>query len=147
MTSPAVDNTPWTFPFAPTQWEQTPGEVQDYLLTLHTQLHELQEQQQRLQSQVEQLQARPDNTSKTSSKPPSSDAPFPKPTRRPSSGKRGARTGHPGAGVTLLTPTDVHHVYPAPCACGAGEMGSLTQYHTHQAIALPPITMEIHPFL
>jgi transposase len=117
------------------------------MLTLHTQLHELQQQHRQLQQQVDTLQGRLDKTSHTSSKPPSSDSPFQKPTRRTSSGKRGARKGHPGAGMTLLEPTAVHHVYPAPCACGHGELATPTPYHTHQVLELPPIAMEITHFL
>lgn len=146
MTSAPTDNTAWLLPFAPAQWEQTPGEVQAYLVALQTQLHELQAQQQCLPSQVEQLQARLATPSKTSNKPPSSDSPFTQPARRSSSGKRGARPGHPGAGITLLAPTEVHHVYPAPSACGAGELGRLTASHAHQSIELPPITLEVRHF-
>ena len=141
-----TDNTTWPFPFSPQAWEQTPDAVQAHVLTLQTQLHALQQQHRQLQHQVDTLQGRLDKTSKTSSKPPSSDSPFTKPTLRPSSSKRGARKGHPGAGATLLEPTDVQHVYPAPCACGHGELGLPTLYHTHQVIELPPIAMAITHF-
>lgn len=135
--SPAdTDNTTWPFPFSPREWEQTPPAVQDHLRALHNQL-------QQIQHQLDTLQARLDKTSKTSSKPPSSDSPFTKPARRATVDKRGARKGHPGAGVTLLEPTAVQHVYPAPCACGQGERTTPTLYHTHQVIELPPLTMEI----
>jgi transposase len=117
------------------------------MLMLQTQLHVLQQQQHQLQQQVDTLQGRLNKTSKTSNKPPSSDSPFTKPTRRTSSGKRGARKGHPGSGATLLEPTAVQHVYPAPCACGHGALGAPTLYHTHQMIELPPIAMEITHFL
>jgi transposase len=142
-----TDNTTWPFPFSPQAWEQTPDTVQAHMLTLQTQLHALQQQHHQLQHQVNTLQGRLDKTSKTSSKPPSSDSPFTKPTLRPSSSKRGARKGHPGAGATLLEPTDVQHVYPAPCACGHGELSLPTLYHTHQVIELPPIEMAITHFL
>jgi transposase len=141
-----TDNTTWPFPFSPQAWEQTPDAVQAHVLTLQTQLHALQQQHHQLQHQVDTLQGRLDKTSKTSSKPPSSDSPFTKPTRRPSSSKRGARQGHPGVGATLLEPTDVQHVYPAPCACGHGKLGLPTLYHTHQVIELPPIELAITHF-
>jgi transposase len=38
-------------------------------------------------------------------------------------------------------------MYPAPCACGHGELGPSTLYHTHQVIELPPIEMAITHFL
>lgn len=148
MGSSNTDDTPtWSFPFSHTEWDQTPGAVQAHMLMLHTQLHELQQQHHQLQHQVDTLQGRLDKTSNTSNKPPSSDSPFTQSARRPSSGKRGARTGHPGSGATLLEPTDVQHVYPAPCACGQGALGIPTLYHTHQVIELPPMAMDITHFL
>jgi transposase len=135
-----TDNPTWPLPFSPQEWDQTPLTVQDHLRELRNQLQQLEHHNHHLQQQVETLQGRLD---KTSSKPPSSDSPFTKPTRRPSSGKRGARKGHPGAGATVLAPTDVQHVYPAPCACGHRELGPPTLYHTHQVIELPPIALEI----
>ena len=141
MTSSSTKNNPtWSFPFSQQAWDQTPFAVQDHMLTLQTQLHELQQQ-------VDLLQGRVDKTSRNSSKPPSSDSPFNKPKRRQSSGKRGAKKGHPGVGPTLLEPTDVQHVYPASCVCGHGELGVSTPYHTHQVIELPPIAIEISHLL
>src|SRR5439155_2469191 len=142
MGSFSTDGTPtWSFPFSHTEWDQTPDAVQAHVLTLQTQLDALQQQHHQVQQQVDTLEGRLDKTSKTSRKPPSSDSPFTKPTRRPSSGKRGARKGHLGSGVTLLVPTDVQHVYPAPCAWGHGTLGTPTQYHIHQVIELPPIEL------
>ncbi len=141
--STTADNTTWSFPFSHQEWDHTPLAVQDHVLVLHNQLHELQQQ-------VDILQGRVDQTSQTSSKPPSSDSPFPKPKkpkRRPSSGKRGGRKGHPGSGPILLAPTEVQHVYPASCGCGHGELGSPRLYQTHQVIELPRIEMEISHFL
>jgi len=119
-------------------------------MALQQHLGELQQHVDQLQQQVSLLQGRMDKTSQTSSTPPSSDSPFKKPTRskrHKSSGKRGARQGHPGAGPSLLAPTEVHHLYPVPCACGHGELGIPTLYHTHQRIELPPIDMQITHFL
>jgi transposase len=132
----------WPFPFDRSDWEKTPPAVQASLLSLQQRLDHLQQQ-------IDELQGRLDKTSTTSSKPPSSDSPFKKPTRskrRKSSGKRGARQGHPGCGPTLLEPTDVQHLYPVPCSCGHGELGAPTLYHTHQMIELPPIDMQITHF-
>jgi transposase len=134
-------------PFTQKDWHQTPSAVQAYILELHDQVKELQHQCRKLQQQIEQLQGRLDKTSDTSSKPPSSDSPFKTPTRRKASSKRGAKKGHPGAGPILLEPTEVHHLYPAPCVCGHGAMGTVTPYHTHQVIELPPIRMEVSHFL
>ena len=145
-----ANNTIWLFPFPERDWHQTPPSVQTYVLEIQRQLDDLKQQVDQLQKQVDMLQGRVDKTSQTSSKPPSSDSPFKKPKgskRRKSSGKRGAKKGHPGSGVTLLAPTEVQHVYPAMCSCGHGKFGTPTLYHTHQMIELPPIDMEITHFL
>ncbi len=141
--SPTADNTTWSFPFSQQEWDQTPCVVQEHVVALQNQLYEI-------QHQVDILQGRVEKTSQTSSKPPSSDSPFTKPKkpkRRPSSGKRGGRKGHPGSGPILLAPTEVQHVYPASCGCGHGELGSPRLYQTHQVIELPRIEMEISHFL
>jgi transposase len=123
-------------------WELTPPAVQDYIERLRQHIKQL-------EKQVETLQGRVEKTSQTSSKPPSSDSPFNKPKRerRPSSGKRGGQKGHQGQGPKLLTPTEVHLIEPAPCACGHGELVSLEPYYTHQVIELPPIRMDIQHFI
>jgi transposase len=132
----------WALPFSPTEWGLTPPAVQAHVQRLQQRVHQLEQQ-------VETLQGRVERTSQTSSKPPSSDSPFHKPTRqpRPSGGPRGARPGHPGHGPTLLSPTEVHLIEPAPCACGHGTLISLAPYDTHQVIELPPLEMDIPHFV
>ncbi len=122
-------NTLWAFPFSPTDWEVTPPTVQEHLVSLQCRVDQL-------QKQIDTLQGRVEQTSQTSSKPPSSDSPYKKPKRerRKSSGKRGARKGHPGTGPTLLEPTEVQLIEPAPCACGHGELVSLAPYYTHHVV-------------
>lgn len=107
-----VNNTIWTVPFPEQDWQQTPPSVRNHVVELQNQLNDLQKQYDQLRKQVDMLQGRVDKTSQPSSKPPSSDSPFQKPTRskrRKSSGKRGARKGHAGFGPTLLEPTEVHN--------------------------------------
>lgn len=132
----------WALPVCQMDWELTPPAVQDYIERLRWQIKDL-------EKQIETLQGRVDKTSQTSSKPPSSDSPFnnPKRNQRPSSGKRGGQKGHRGQGPKLLSPTEVHLIEPGPCACGHGDLVSLEPYYTHQVIELPPIEMDIHPFL
>lgn len=122
------------------EWALTPLAVQDYLKSQHQQIAQLQKQIETLQGRVEK------KTSHTSSKPPSSDAPFntPKRQRKTSAGTRGGPKGHRGNGPTLLSPTEVHLLAPGPCACGHGTLVSLPPYHTHQVLALPPIELDIH---
>jgi transposase len=146
----------WALPFGQLEWELTPPAVQDYIkrqhqhiVQLQSQMGQFQSQIAQLQHQVETLQGRVAKTSQTSSKPPSSDSPFNKPKRqkRNASGKRGGQKGHRGKGPTLLSPTEVHLIEPGPCACGHGHLVSLSPYHTHQVIELPPIEMDIHHFV
>lgn len=143
IASTQAANPTWNVPFSETAWEQTPGAVPVPLLALHTQLQDLQQQHQQLHIQVDQLQGRLHHTSTTSSQPPSSDSPCKKRTRRSSSGNPGAKKGHAGSGPILLSPTEVQAVYPAPCACGRGELALALPYDTHQVIALPPIEMQV----
>jgi transposase len=137
-----ADSLLWALPFCQMDWELTPPAVQNYIHSLHQQIKHLEQQ-------VDTLQGRVEQTSQTSSKPPSSDSPFDKPKRtpRPSTGKRGGRPGHPGKGPTLLRPTEVHLIMPGPCACGHDALVSLAPYYTHQVVELPPIEMDIQHFI
>jgi transposase len=132
----------WALPFCHMDWELTPPAVHDDLHSLHQQIKQL-------EKQVDTLQGRLENTSQTSSKPPSSDSPFDKPKRtpRPSSGKRGGRPGHLGKGPTLLRPTEVHLITPGPCPCGHDALVALAPSYTHQVVELPPLEMTIEHFI
>jgi transposase len=92
----------WALPFCQTEWALTPPAVQDYIKHQNQQIAQLQTQIAQLQQQVETLQGRVEQTSHTSSKPPSSDSPFNKSKRhkRNASGKRGGQKGHRGKGPT-----------------------------------------------
>jgi transposase len=142
MMTPAApsktDTTLWALPFAPMEWALTPPAVQAHAQRRQPRVHQLEQQ-------IEPLQGRVEQPSHTSSKPPSSDSPFHKPTRQPrtSGGPRGARPGHPGNGPRWLRPTEGRLIEPAPWTCGHGALGSLAPYYTHQVIELPPIAMDI----
>jgi transposase len=132
-------NTVWPFPFTPQDWEQTPLAVQAYVRTLH-------DKAEQLQDRVETLQARLTQNSTTSSRPPSSDAPYKKPRRHTTSTtprKAGGKPGHPGHRPVLLPPTTVRELTPERCVCGNTTFALITPYHTHQVIELPPIAMEV----
>jgi transposase len=132
-------NTVWSFPFTPQDWAQTPLAVQAYVRTLRDEVAQL-------HNRVETLEARLTQNSTTSSRPPSSDAPFKKPRRLASSTtprKAGGKPGHPGHRQVLLPPTTVQELRPEQCACGHTTFALTTPYHTHQVIELPPITMDV----
>jgi transposase len=132
-------HTIWAFPFTPEDWEQTPPAVQAYLRTVHDALGQLQER-------VETLETRLKQNSTTSSRPPSSDAPYKRPQQRMTSTtprKAGGKPGHPGHRQVLLPPTTVQTLRPERCACGNTTFALTTPYHTHQVIELPAIAMEV----
>ena len=84
------DNAAWPFPFPRQDWEQTPPAVQAYLRTVCNALRQLQER-------VDTLEARLQQTSTTSHRPPSSDSPYKKPRQRPTATtprKAGGKPGH-----------------------------------------------------
>lgn len=137
---PEFNSTAWPFPFPATDWEQTPPAVQAYL-------HALQHERGQLQDQVESLQARLNQDSTTSSRPPSLDSPYKKPCRRsgnsPQRRKSGGKPGHPGHRQVLMAPTSVEDLLPEVCACGSGDFALVSPYYTHQVIELPRIEMEV----
>jgi transposase len=133
------NSTMWPWPFTAQDWEQTPPAVQAYLRTMRHEMGQLQER-------VESLEARLNQHATTSSRPPSSDAPYKKPRRRTGgkgSRKGGGKPGHSGHRQALLSPTTVEEVIPESCGCGSEEFGRLSPYHTHQVIELPPIEMQV----
>jgi transposase len=132
-------NTVWPFPFTSQDWDQTPPAVQAYLRTMRDELGQLHDR-------VEILESRLKQNSTTSSQPPSADSPSKKPRRHTTSTtprKAGGKPGHQGHRQSLLAPTRVVEVQPAPCVCGHTEFAGTSPTYTHQAIELPPVAMEV----
>src|SRR5437763_2271826 len=132
-------NTLWPFPFTPQDWAQTPLAVQAYVRALRDEVKQLHDG-------VETLEARLQQNSTTSSRPPSSDEQYKKPrlpTTAASPHKAGGKPGHPGHRQVLLPPTTVHEVRPERCACGNTTLPLGRPYHTPQVIELPAIAMEV----
>jgi transposase len=136
-------NTFWPFPFTPQDWAQTPLAVQAYVRALRDEVKQL-------HHGVETLEARLQQNSTTSSRPPSSDSPYKKPRLRPTAAtprKAGGKPGHAGHRQVLLPPTTVREVRPERCACGNRTLTQLRPYYTHQVLELPPIEMEVTHFV
>ena len=132
-------NTVWPFPLTSQDWDQTPPAVQAYLRTMRDELGQLHDR-------VEILESRLKQNSTTSSQPPSADSPSKKPRRHTTSTtprKAGGKPGHQGHRQSLLAPTRVVEVQPAPCVCGHTEFAGTSPTYTHQAIELPPVAMEV----
>src|SRR5438105_11536709 len=97
-----------------------------------------------LEEQVRMLQEQLNQTSRNSSRPPSSDPPPSERPRRPRSPRRrGGQPGHPGHTRTLVPVDEVDEVVvikPEQCThCQAPLSGEDPKPWRHQVIELPPI--------
>jgi transposase len=118
-------------------WERTPPQAQAYIEALEARVTALVAMVQALQEQLHQ-------TSRNSSRPPSSDPPLPRHPYRPrGQRRRGGQPGHPGSTRTLIPVEEVDEVVvikPAQCPhCQAPFSGDDPQPWRHQVIELPPI--------
>lgn len=126
-------------------WEQTPPEAQAYIWTLAARVETLTSMVHALQEQVRTLQEQLNQTSRNSSRPPSSDPPQAQRPRRPQGQRRrGGQPGHSGHTRTLLPVEDVNEVVvlkPAACPqCHTPLSGDDPKPWRHQVIEIPPIT-------
>lgn len=123
-------------------WAATPRAVQQWVVSLL-------ETVVALQKRVAELEERVNQTSRNSSKPPSSDPPNapPRPKAPPTGRKAGGQPGHAGHGRSLKPFAQVDHVVvarPIQCvACGALLLGEDAQPVRHQVTELPRIEPEV----
>jgi transposase len=125
-------------------WERTPPEAQAYIRALEARVETLTSMIHVLQEQVGTLQEQLNQTSRNSSRPPSSDPPQPqRPSRPRGEHHRGGQPGHPGHTRTLLPVNEVDEVVvikPEACTqCHAPLSGDDPQPWRHQVIEIPPI--------
>jgi len=112
-------------------------------------LDELREVVEKLSSEVERLKARKAPTSRTSSRPPSSDGPWVRKRERKksSSRKQGGQPGQKPRGRELAPPEDVDKdqcVKPKACrSCSGPLSGDDPDPHRHQVIDIPPVVPQI----
>jgi transposase len=114
---------------------------------------ELQEANARLTERVADLEARLQQNSTNSSRPPSSDPPgTPAPSPRPPSGRRrGAQPGHPAHQRALVPPEQVDRVvahWPARCRHCQAPLSAVPGWAVgepvrHQVTELPPVRAEV----
>jgi transposase len=128
----------------PDIWERTPPEAQAYIRALEGRVETLTSMVHALQEQVRALQEQLNQTSRNSSRPPSSDPPQSRPPRRPGGNRgRGGQPGHPGHTRTLLPVEEVDEVVvikPEQCMhCQAPLSGDDPRPWRHQVIEIPPI--------
>lgn len=96
------------------------------------------------------LEARVNQNSSNSSRPPSTDAPAQKRQRRmnPAARRRpGGKPGHPGHPQALVAPTATISLVPEVCSCGQRGLVDLLPYHTHQVLELPVIRPDVTHWL
>jgi transposase len=134
-----------THPSLPLElWERTPPEVQAYIWALEARIVTFEAMVQTLQEQGRTVQEQLNQTSRNSSRPPSSDPPQSHRPRRPrGQRRRGGQPGHPGHTRTLVPVEEVDEVVvlkPDQCrGCHAPLLGDDPSPFRHQVIELPPI--------
>ena len=134
-------------PFSQELWDQTPVAVQDYIRGLEARVTALEAIVQRLETTVEHLTERLQQTSRTSSRPPSSDPPqatAQRPRREPSGRRPGGQPGHEGH-TRALVPVEVvdgvRAVKPERCRrCQHPLAGEDPAPQRHQVTDIPPVT-------
>jgi transposase len=134
-----------THPSLPLElWERTPPAVQAYIWALEARIVTFEAMVQTLQEQGRTVQEQLNQTSRNSSRPPSSDPPQSHRPRRPrGQRRRGGQPGHPGHTRTLVPVEEVDEVVvlkPDQCrGCHAPLLGDDPSPFRHQVIELPPI--------
>jgi transposase len=129
-------------------WEQTPLVVQPLVVQLLAIIQQQTGRIQVLEARLAEREARVQQRSHHSNRPPSSHPPDEKrPTRPGPQGKPGAKPGHPGPQHALLAPTEVIEVKPAACACGQTECLDTSPSSTHQVIERPELQRLVRHFV
>src|SRR5262245_20632640 len=140
-------------------WAATPLEVRQFVgafvsVQLHYQqlIRQLQQENAALHQRVSELEARLNQHSQNSSKPPSSDPPSapPRPPRVSRGRKPGGQAGHPRHDRPDPDPDQIDHVrahYPAVCPTCHGPVANLRRdacaVHTQYVWELPVVRPEI----
>lgn len=125
-------------------WERTPSEAQAYIQALEMRLATFEAMVHTLQEHVRTLEEQLKQTSRNSSRPPSSDPPQSQRPRRPrSTRRRGGQPGHPGQTRPLIPVDNVDAVVvlkPDQCrGCQAPLLGDDPTPFRHQVIEMPPL--------
>ncbi len=135
------------------EWAATPLAVQQLLLASFAAITHLQAQHAALLTQIADLEARLNQHSQNSSKPPSSDPPSapPRPERVTRGRKRGGQVGHPRHERIVPTPDQITATtdhYPTTCPhCGSdvsGNQHDVCAVQTQFVWDLPPVVPEIN---
>ena len=128
----------------PELWERTLAAIRAHSETLEGQVQTLTSMVHTLQEQVRTLAERLNQTSRNSSRPPSSDPPqHQRPRCPPGKRRRGGQPGHPGQTRTLVPVEEVDEVVVLKpkqcCSCQAPLSGDDASPFRHQVLEIPPI--------
>ena len=104
-------------------------------------VHELTVENRKLRLEIEALQAKLNQNSANSNKPPSSDSPF-KP-RAKKTNKTEPRKKRIGVRQQCLRPTEITELHPGPCACGCPDLIDPEPYYIHQHIEIPEPRLDV----
>ena len=104
-------------------------------------VHELTVENRKLRIEIEALQAKLNQNSANSNKPPSSDSPF-KP-RAKKTNKTEPRKKRIGVRQQCLRPTEITELHPGPCACGCPDLIDPEPYYIHQHIEIPEPRLDV----
>ena len=110
-------------------------------IIMHLLAHTVQQEK-----RIKELEAKINQNSSNSNKPPSSDSPY-KEKGKTKKGKRRDRKGRKGHRQQFMPPTQTVPVNPGPCSCGCRTFKNLQPYYTHQHIELPEIVMTVIHFI
>jgi hypothetical protein len=130
-------------------WAATAPSVRTLVQALLASVDGQQKRIAELEARLAELEERVHQTSRNSSKPPSSDPPGapPRPKSPGSGRKAGGQAGHPGHGRALkLSPEVNHRVVARPISCercGALLLGEDPQPLRHQVTELPRVEPEV----
>jgi len=126
---------------APEILRRTPPEVIELLLRVLEENRLLRHQLVLLQARVEELEAKLNQNSSNSNKPPSSDSPF---TVKPEASKKaGKKRTRKGSRQQCLRPTEIVELFPSACSCGSASFHHAEPYYIHQVIELPDIPAHV----
>lgn len=125
---------------------RTPPEVVELLRRLLEENASLHETVKKLLARIEELEAKLNQNSSNSNKPPSTDSPF---IKKPAPPKKGKKTRkRKGTRQQCMRPTKLVELYPEACSCGCQTIADAEPYYIHQVIELPEIQVDVsHIFL
>lgn len=135
-------------PFSVEDWSKTPECVKRHLLNLCQSISDQQCTIAELRAQIEALEAKLNQNSSNSNRPPSTDSPYKKGTgESKKKRKAGSKKGRKGHRQKLVAATETREIPPERCECGCTDFQFLEPYYTHQHIELPKIVMDVIHFV